>query len=92
MTAEELILFQNEYRNSEAKNQTDFVLRLLKEKPITVNYELVAILAELKRQGNNLNQIARRLNEYQPYDETAKKVLDECWFSYKKLLEIGGQK
>ena len=40
MTAEELALFQSQFEKSEAKNQTDFVLQLLDEKPIVVNREL----------------------------------------------------
>ena len=51
MTAEELALFQSQFEKSEAKNQTDFVLQLLDEKPIVVNHELSEVLAELKRQG-----------------------------------------
>lgn len=38
---------------------TAFVIRAITEKPITVIENGTEILAELKRQGNNLNQITR---------------------------------
>lgn len=88
MTDDELKIFQNQFKKSEAKNQTDFVLRLLDEKPITVNYELVSVLAELKRQGNNLNQVAKLLHAGTPFGEPAKKVLNQCWIAYKKIQEM----
>ena len=38
---------------------TAFVIRAITEKPITVIENGMEILAELKRQGNNLNQVVR---------------------------------
>lgn len=38
---------------------TDFVIRSITDKPITVIENSGEILAELKRQGNNLNQVVR---------------------------------
>ena len=38
---------------------TAFVIRAITEKPITVIENGTEILAELKRQGNNLNQVVR---------------------------------
>ncbi len=86
MTADELTLFQKQFKKSKAKNQTDFILALLRDKPIVINNDFTAILAELKRQGNNLYQIARRLNEGTPFDKEGKKVLNECWKMYHSLL------
>ena len=88
MTAEELALFQSQFEKSEAKNQTDFVLQLLDEKPIVVNREPSEVLAELKRQGNNLNQIAKQLNQGTPFGEASKRVMNECWVTYRKILEM----
>lgn len=85
MTADELAAFKSHLKRSGARNQTDFVLRLLKNKPISVNYELLAILAELKRQGNNLNQITRQLNQGTMFGDSAKKLLNECWKTYRKI-------
>ena len=89
MTDDELALFQSQFQKSEAKNQTDFVLRLLGEKPITVNRELPAVLAELSRQGNNLNQIARGLNASGSWDwRWVKETLEHCQKIYAKLKEM----
>lgn len=85
LTADELAAFKSHLKKSGARNQTDFVLRLLKNKPISVNYELLAILAELKRQGNNLNQITRQLNQGTMLGDSAKKLLNECWKTYRKI-------
>jgi len=41
------------------------------------------VLAELKRQGNNLNQITRNLNERGEFGESAKSVMNECCGIYK---------
>ena len=38
---------------------TEFVIRAIKDKPITVVENAGEILAELKRHGNNLNQAVR---------------------------------
>ena len=88
MTAEELKEFRAKFEKSQEDNQTDFIMALLRNKPIVVNNELVPVLAELKRQGNNLNQIARRLHEGTVVEEEAGQVLRECYAAYKKLLAI----
>lgn len=38
---------------------TEFVIRTITDKPITVVESVGEIIAELKRQGNNLNQAVR---------------------------------
>lgn len=53
---------------------TDFVIRAIKDKPITVVENAGEILAELKRQGNNLNQAVR--NYY--YDNDTRAELLSC--------------
>ena len=85
MTPDEWEVFQSQFQKSGAKNQTDFVLRLLDHKPVSVDYELLAVLAELKRHGNNLNQLARQLNQGSPFAEETKKLLNECWSTYRTL-------
>jgi glutamine synthetase adenylyltransferase len=46
------------------------------------------MLQELKRQGNNLNQIARTLHETNYIDTTAADVLNNCWQTYRAIREI----
>ena len=88
LTMDELSKFQSQYQKSGAKNQTDFVMRLLASKPIIVVNELVPFLTELKRQGNNLNQIARSLHEKSATKDSTQQVLRECHELYQKLLVL----
>ena len=88
MTEEEYTFFQNQIKKSKAKNQTDFFLDVLHKKQITVIDDLVPLLVELKRQGNNLNQIARQLNENAHFGKEAEKVMNECFLAYKKLIDL----
>ena len=57
MTPEEYDRFKNKMDKAKQKTQTDFILALLQKKPIIVIEDLRPMLQELKRQGNNLNQI-----------------------------------
>ncbi len=43
--------------------QQEYLIRAILNKPVINTEGLKEILPELKRQGNNLNQIARKLNE-----------------------------
>ncbi|MBQ3196224.1 MAG: plasmid mobilization relaxosome protein MobC [Clostridia bacterium] len=64
MTEAEQKLFDDEYIKSGCKSRADFVLRLLADKPIVVVTDMTDILTELRRQGTNLNQLARIANTY----------------------------
>lgn len=55
----------------------------------TIN-DFEKVLAELKRHGNNLNQVARVLNESTTFGEGAIKVMNECWKSYRTISTIRG--
>jgi hypothetical protein len=79
MTQEELDFFQKQLGTAKPKNQTDFFLAVLRKKPIIVIEDLRPMLLELKRHGNNLNQITRKLNENNSFGESAIKVMNECW-------------
>lgn len=70
---------------------TEFVIRAIKDKPITVVENAGEILIELKRQGNNLNQAVR--NNY--YGNDTRAELNSCVSMlkeiYKRLIAtIGG--
>lgn len=88
MTVDELAFFQSQFQKSGAKNQTDFLLALLRDKPIIVIDELAPFLAELKRQGNNLNQITRALHEGSVTKQGSQQILRECHALYWKLLAV----
>lgn len=70
---------------------TEFLIRTITDKPITVVENIGELLTELKRQGNNLNQAVR--NYY--YDNDTRAELSECMTKLKELYKsliaaIGG--
>jgi hypothetical protein len=90
MTPEEFEFFQNQMKTAKQKTQTDFFLSVLRKKPIIVIEDLRPALQELKRQGNNLNQIARKLNETSSFGESATRVMNECWKAYRAMASLEG--
>ncbi|MCL2049748.1 MAG: MobC family plasmid mobilization relaxosome protein, partial [Defluviitaleaceae bacterium] len=90
MTPEEFTFFTNQMKTAKQKTQTDFFLAVLRKKPIIVIEDLRPMLQELKRHGNNLNQVARQLNETVVFGESAKKVMNECWKCYRTISQLEG--
>ncbi len=62
---------------------TEFVIRAITDKPITVVENAGEILTELKRQGNNLNQAVR--NCY--YDNDTRAELNSCVSQLKEIYK-----
>lgn len=62
---------------------TEFVIRAIADKPITVVENAGEILTELKRQGNNLNQAVR--NYY--CDNNTRAELNACVAKLKELYK-----
>lgn len=70
---------------------TAFVIRAITEKPITVIENGTGILAELKRQGNNLNQITRNSYNGLATEKEIRSCTDELKKLYGKIsIAIGG--
>ena len=68
-----------------------FVIRAITEKPITVIENGTEILAELKRQGNNLNQITRNSYNGLATEKEIRSCIDELKKLYGKIsVAIGG--
>ena len=67
---------------------TDYLVLLSLEMPIHVAEDVKPLLIELKRIGNNLNQITAKINTgvFQSYD--FQDVVDEQKKIYEQLLEI----
>lgn len=67
---------------------TDYLVLLSLETPIHVAEDVKPLLIELKRIGNNLNQIAAKINSgvFRSYD--FQNVVDEQKKIYEQLLEI----
>ena len=88
MTPEEYERVHKKIVIASKRNQTDFFLALLDKKPIIVIEDLRPVLQELKRQGNNLNQITRKLNETSSFGESATLVMNECWRAYRTVTQL----
>ena len=67
-------------------NRTEFLIRALRNKPVTVIGQGGELLTELKRQGNNLNQALR--NSYLKPGEKQEilSAVAECKRAYRGLL------
>ncbi|MGN0782973.1 MAG: plasmid mobilization protein [Christensenellales bacterium] len=70
---------------------TEFVIRSITDKPITVIENGSEILAELKRQGNNLNQAVRNSYNGLVTEEEIRSCIAELKKLYRKIsAAIGG--
>ena len=64
---------------------TEFVIRSITDKPITVIANGNEILAELKRQGNNLNQVVRNSYNGLAPEEEIRSCIAELKDLYRKI-------
>ena len=88
LTEEEFNIIENK-RKLTKKSQTDFILSCINKKPIIVIDGVMEILAEMKREGNNLNQAIRFAHEYGSLDTSyLNQTLNELRFLYKQMLDI----
>ena len=70
-------------------SRTDFVLNAVEDNRVVVLTGLPEILQELSRQGNNLNQIARCLNQRGFVSkETIEKTSKSCLRAYERLVQF----
>lgn len=70
-------------------SQQDYLLKCALDKKIIVVEELQPIFLELKRQGVNLNQIAKAINsgEINHVSENTFKEYQELWQSLRQLIQ-----
>ena len=71
-------------------SRTDFLIRALTDKPVTVIANGGEILQELKRQGNNLNQAVRNCYFYPDEKGKVLSAAAECKRAYHALLSVIG--
>ena len=70
---------------------TEFVIRSITDKPITVIENASELLAELKRQGNNLNQAVRNGYYGLATEEETRSCIAELKKLYRRIsIAIGG--
>ena len=95
-TERELSEFTDKMKRAKSKSRSDFIMSLVKTKPIIVPDGLPEIAAELKRHGNNLNQIARIFNQTRSCPYQLNHALENCEMSYNAVknlvFEINGRK
>ena len=71
---------------------TGFFIETIRGKKIIIISDFLPLLGELKRQGVNLNQIARRLNQFSAVSEQEILVtLQQCQNTYRQLYELSDQ-
>lgn len=89
---EEYKIIQTKIKKSGLKQQ-DFLLNMAMEKEIVFVEGLTELLTEVKRQGNNLNQLTRKLysNGYIDYKNELPKMEKE-WKEVWQLLKSYLQK
>ena len=88
---EEYEIIQKKIKKSGLKQQ-DFLLNMAMEKEIVFVEGLTELLTEVKRQGNNLNQLTRKLysNGYIDYKNELPKMekeWEEVWQLLKSYLQ-----
>ena len=76
-------------------SQQDYILKSVLNKPITNTDGIKELIPELKRQGANLNQLVKQLNEkgYIDYKQELpqlEKELKEIWQQLKQYLQSVG--
>jgi len=76
-------------------SQQDYILKSVLNKPITNTDGIKELIPELKRQGVNLNQLVKKLNEkgYIDYKQELpqlEKELKEIWQQLKQYLQSVG--
>lgn len=70
---------------------TDFIIRSITDKPIIAVGNSGELLAELKRQGNNLNQAVKNNYFGDITEQELLAAVDDCKSVYRKLSNaIGG--
>lgn len=94
LSEEEAEKFQRKVEQS-GMSQQDYILKAVLEKPITNTDGIKEVVPELKRQGANLNQLTKKLNErgYIDYKQELpqlEKELKEVWQLLKQYLQSVG--
>jgi hypothetical protein len=89
LTPEEKMALQERMYKAVAPSMRDFVLKMCMEGKIVVNEDIRELNQELRRQGNNLNQLVRLAHQRRISAVDLSELLDV----YRKiLLAIGGEK
>ena len=89
VSAQEKELIDGKVKTS-GLNRTDYLIRALSDKPIVSIGNGNEILAELKRQGNNLNQAVKNNYFGDVTEQELLAVVDDCKRLYRRLSSAIG--
>ena len=71
---------------------TEFFIETISKGKVIVINDFIPLLLELKRQGVNLNQLTRRINQFSPISEREiMTTLQQCQNTYRRLYELSEQ-
>lgn len=91
LSDKEYTLLQEQLAASQLSLTNFFIETISRGKVIVIN-DFVPLLSELKRQGVNLNQLVRRVNQFSPVSEQEILVtLQQCQNTYRRLYELSEQ-
>ena len=72
--------------------QQEYLIKTITNKPITNTDGLKAVIPEIKRVGNNLNQLSRRANEGSPVGKSEliemQRELNEVWQLLRRYIQM----
>jgi hypothetical protein len=92
LTDDEYAAVESKIKRAGKKTRADFLISCIGNKPLIAIDGLREIAPELKRQGNNLNQIARALNTERRLTVEGKAMLsdtaDRCNALYGRLMNL----
>ena len=87
----EYALLQRKLATS-GKSLTEFFIETISKGKVIIISDFIPLLSELKRQGINLNQLTRRINQLSPTTEREiMNTLQQCQNTYRKLYELSEQ-
>ena len=91
LSDKEYALLQERLTASQLSLTKLFIETISKGKVFVIN-DFIPLLSELKRQGVNLNQLARRANQFSPVSEyEIMNTLQQCQNTYRRLYELSEQ-
>ena len=68
---------------------TEFFIETISKGKVIIISDFIPLLSELKRQGINLNQLTRRINQLSPTTEREIiTTLQQCQNTYRRLFEL----
>ena len=92
LSDKEYALLQRKLAASQLSLTEFFIETISKGKVIIIISDFLPLLGELKRQGVNLNQLVRKVNQFSPVaEQEILNTLQQCQNTYRRLYELSEQ-